>query len=89
MPEDTASATQWLDTSQGRIRVATVLMPFAGISFLWFIGVVHVFVPGRGPYAFNGTVHEVVFDLKPAHHEAEVALHEHAAIQAVGQGAAG
>jgi arylsulfatase A-like enzyme/uncharacterized membrane protein len=43
----------------------------------------------KAPYAFTGTVHEVVFDLKPAHHEAEVALHEHAAVQAVGQGAAG
>ncbi|MGZ6833533.1 MAG: arylsulfatase, partial [Mycobacteriaceae bacterium] len=43
----------------------------------------------KAPYAFTGTVHEVVFDLTPAHHEAEVALHEHAAIQAVGQGAAG
>jgi len=30
-----------------------------------------------------------VFDLKPAHLEAEKALHEHAAMQAVGQGAAG
>lgn len=29
----------------------------------------------RAPYAFTGTVHEVVFDLKPAHHEAEFALH--------------
>jgi hypothetical protein len=43
----------------------------------------------KAPYTFTGTVHEVVFDLKPAHPEAEVALHEHAAIQAVGQGAAG
>jgi arylsulfatase A-like enzyme/uncharacterized membrane protein len=43
----------------------------------------------KAPYPFTGTVHEVVFDLKPAHQEAEVALHEHAAIQAVGQGAAG
>ncbi len=43
----------------------------------------------KAPYAFTGAVHEVVFDLKPAHHEAEVALHEHAAIRAVGQGAAG
>jgi arylsulfatase len=34
-------------------------------------------------------VKKVVFDLKPAHHEAEQQLHEHAAMQAVGQGAAG
>jgi arylsulfatase A-like enzyme/uncharacterized membrane protein len=43
----------------------------------------------KAPYAFTGTVKEVIFDLKPVHHEAEKALHEHASIQAVGQGAAG
>ena len=43
----------------------------------------------KAPYAFTGTVKQVVFDLQPVHHEAEKALHEHAAVQAVGQGAAG
>ncbi|MFC9549776.1 arylsulfatase [Rhodococcus sp. NPDC056960] len=43
----------------------------------------------QAPYAFTGTVKEVIFDLQPAHHEAEKALHEHEAMQAVGQGAAG
>ena len=43
----------------------------------------------KAPYAFTGTVHEVVFDLQPVHAEAEKALHEHAAVQALGQGAAG
>ena len=43
----------------------------------------------QAPYAFTGTVKEVVFDLKPAAHEDERALHEHASHQAVGQGAAG
>jgi arylsulfatase A-like enzyme/uncharacterized membrane protein len=43
----------------------------------------------KAPYAFTGTVKQVVFDLAPIHHEAEKALHEHAAVQAVGQGAAG
>jgi arylsulfatase len=43
----------------------------------------------KAPYPFTGTVQKVVFDLKPAHHEAEQDLHEHAAMQAVGQGAAG
>jgi len=42
----------------------------------------------KAPYTFTGTVKSVVFDLKPAHHEAEQALHEHAQMQAVGQGAA-
>ena len=44
---------------------------------------------GKAPYAFTGTVKEVVFDLKPGHLEAEKALHEHASVHAVGQGAAG
>jgi hypothetical protein len=43
----------------------------------------------KAPYAFTGTVKQVVFDLQPVHHEAEKALHEHAAVQAVGHGAAG
>jgi hypothetical protein len=43
----------------------------------------------RAPYAFTGTVKKVVFDLKPATHEDELALHEHAQIQALGYGAAG
>jgi arylsulfatase len=30
----------------------------------------------RAPYRFTGTVKKVVFDLKPAHHEDEKALHE-------------
>lgn len=43
----------------------------------------------KAPYVFTGTVKEVIFDLKPVHPEAEQALHEHASVQAVGQGAAG
>ncbi|GAB7145036.1 arylsulfatase [Mycobacterium riyadhense] len=43
----------------------------------------------KAPYVFTGTVKEVVFDLKPLPLDAERALHEHASVQAVGQGAAG
>ena len=43
----------------------------------------------RAPFAFTGTVKRVVFDLQPVHHEAAVALHRHAAVQAVADGAAG
>jgi arylsulfatase A-like enzyme/uncharacterized membrane protein len=43
----------------------------------------------RAPYVFTGTVKEVIFDLTPVHPDAEKALHEHASVQAVGQGAAG
>jgi hypothetical protein len=40
MPEGVQDSTRWLNTQHSGIAVATVLMPFAGISFLWFIGVV-------------------------------------------------
>jgi arylsulfatase len=43
----------------------------------------------KAPYAFTGTVKQVVFDLHPASHEDLKSLHEHHAIQSVGQGAAG
>jgi hypothetical protein len=40
MPEGVQGSTEWLNSRRGGIETATVLMPFAGISFLWFIGVV-------------------------------------------------
>ena len=43
----------------------------------------------KAPYKFTGTVNEVVFDLQPGSHHDEMAVHEHAAIQSVGQGATG
>src|SRR5262249_56367649 len=43
----------------------------------------------RAPYPFTGTVKKVIFDLTPATHEDEKALHEHAQMQGIGQGAAG
>jgi len=40
MPEGVGNSTEWLDSEKGGISAATKLMPFAGITFLWFIGVV-------------------------------------------------
>jgi hypothetical protein len=41
----------------------------------------------KAPYAFTGTLEQVVFDLKPAGtHDDEKALHEHASIHAVAHG---
>jgi hypothetical protein len=39
LPEGAEPGTQWVDDSH-HIRVASILIPFAGIAFLWFIGVV-------------------------------------------------
>jgi hypothetical protein len=40
MPEGVKDSTYWLSNNHTGIATAAVLMPFAGISFLWFIGVV-------------------------------------------------
>jgi hypothetical protein len=40
MPEGVGDSTQWLNSERGGIVTATKLMPFAGITFLWFIAVV-------------------------------------------------
>ncbi len=43
----------------------------------------------KAPYAFTGTVKNVVFDLKPAAHDTELGLHQRAAHETVAAGVAG
>jgi arylsulfatase len=52
-------------------------------------GVVDLAYEHKAPYAFTGTVKEVVFDLRPGSLAEEMALHEHASTQELGQGLAG
>jgi hypothetical protein len=40
MPEGIGDSTEWLHSKRGGMLTATKLMPFAGITFLWFIAVV-------------------------------------------------
>ena len=40
LPEGAQPGSQWLEAGNDKIRLASELMPFAGICFLWFIGVV-------------------------------------------------
>ncbi len=40
LPEHPELGAQWIESGRAKIRVAAILMPFAGIMFLWFIGVV-------------------------------------------------
>jgi hypothetical protein len=40
MPEGVGDSAEWLDSQGNSIVAATKLMPFAGITFLWFIGVI-------------------------------------------------
>jgi hypothetical protein len=39
VPTDPLEAGEWLRTSSGRAALALNLVPFAGLAFLWFIGV--------------------------------------------------
>jgi arylsulfatase A-like enzyme/uncharacterized membrane protein len=52
-------------------------------------GVVDLDYEDRAPYAFTGTVRNVVFDLAPHAHDAEISLHEATARAAIAHGAAG
>jgi len=47
LPEGATPGSQWLNAGSTRLQVASVMMPFAGICFLWFIGVVR---DGLGRY---------------------------------------
>jgi len=40
LPEGGQPGSEWIDGAHGKLRLAAILMPFAGITFLWFIGVV-------------------------------------------------
>ena len=40
IPGDLTSETEWIAQTSQYLSVALVLMPFAGIAFLWFIGVI-------------------------------------------------
>lgn len=40
LPEGAEQGSQWIDGASSRLRASAILMPFAGITFLWFIGVV-------------------------------------------------
>ncbi|MEO3758810.1 hypothetical protein ABGB19_11065 [Mycobacterium sp. B14F4] len=47
LPEDGPPGSQWLREGSSNLRIAALLMPFAGIAFLWFMGVVR---DGMGHY---------------------------------------
>lgn len=40
LPEHPQPGTQWIDAGGANLKNAAILVPFAGITFLWFIGVV-------------------------------------------------
>ncbi len=55
LPEGAQPGSQWVDSGSDKIRLASELMPFAGICFLWFVGVVRANL-GRYEDRFFATV---------------------------------
>jgi hypothetical protein len=47
LPEGAEPGAQWLTTGSTNLKIAARIMPFAGIAFLWFMGVVR---DGLGRY---------------------------------------
>jgi hypothetical protein len=47
LPEGEQPGAQWLEAGSTNLKVAATIMPFAGIAFLWFMGVVR---DGLGRY---------------------------------------
>ena len=39
VPADPLEAGSWLETSSGKVSLALNLVPFAGVAFFWFLGV--------------------------------------------------
>ena len=39
VPADPLEVGAWLQTSSGRVRLALNLVPFTGVAFMWFLGV--------------------------------------------------
>ena len=94
-PGSGGTVTLWANERQisaGRIEhtVPVAFSSYAGMDIGRDNGlVIDLAYEDKAPYAFTGTVKNVVFDLKPATHEDEQTLHEHAQIQGIGHGAAG
>jgi arylsulfatase len=93
-PGTGGSVTLWANDAQigeGRMprTVPVGFSSYAGMDISRDNGlVVDLDYEDKAPYAFTGTVKQVVFDLKPAIHHEEHALHQHASLNAVAQGVA-
>jgi arylsulfatase len=94
-PGSGGKVTLWVNDKQvgeGRLdhTVPVTFTSYAGMDIGRDNGlVVDLAYEPKAPYAFTGTVKEVVFDLKPHTHADEQELHQHAAHQAVAAGVAG
>jgi len=93
-PRTAGTVTLWANERQigeGRLdqTVPVAFSSYAGMDIGRDNGgVVDLNYEEKAPYAFTGMIKKVVFDLKPAHPEAEKDLHEHSVINAVAAGVA-
>ncbi len=94
-PGNGGKVTLWANDAQigeGRLEhtVPIAFTSYSGMDIGRDNGlVVDLDYEDKAPYAFTGTVKEVVFDLAPATHEDKISLHQHAAHHAVAAGVAG
>jgi arylsulfatase A-like enzyme/uncharacterized membrane protein len=94
-PGSGGTVTLWVGDKQvgeGRLDKTIPVAPssYAGMDVGRDNGlVVDIDYEAKAPYAYTGTIRQVVFDLKPhTSHDDEKALHEHASIHAVAHGVA-
>ena len=95
LPGSGGKVTLWADDTQigeGTMErtVPIAFSSYAGMDIGCDNGLVaDLAYEEQAPYAFTGTINEVVFDLKPLSHEEAQALHEHEHHHSVGQSVAG
>lgn len=53
LPKEPFADVEWVRQEAGRMRVALFLIPFAGIFFLWFMGVVREYMGNLGDWFFS------------------------------------
>ena len=94
-PGSGGHVTLWADDKQigeGDIphTISLIFTTYAGMDISRDNGgVVDMDYEARAPYAFTGTVRNVVFDLAPHSHDQELNLHKSHAQAALAHGAAG
>lgn len=94
-PGSGGTVTLWADDKQIGEGTMAHTVPIAFTSYSGMdIGrdnglVVDLDYEAKAPFAFTGKINSVVFDLAPATHEEEMALHQHEHHHTVGHGVAG
>lgn len=92
VPSDPGDPGDWLEANSGRVKVALWLVPFGGIAFLWFIGVVRDRLGDREDRFFSsvmfgsGLLYLAMTFIAAALVGALIASHERAPVQTIESG---